>query len=239
MRVDRLRAGAWAALRGAGRASTRPVTQRKARYVHGANVVAALRQSRHIYLAVAVDDHRSVRHDQSVIDCASGFFVALDAAHVILPLITPTTAESLTAPDLYKLQDALPPRWQARAQWCANLARINDARQFETANGALKFPSLQDNPPTLLGRPANELSNMDGTTIDATATASHYAWVYGSFADAFVIVERIRATTELITNLFGENRRPTGQRGVFISARTGAAVVVPQALRLLSIPTAA
>ncbi|MBO0882196.1 MAG: phage major capsid protein [Mycobacterium sp.] len=97
------------------------------------------------------------------------------AAASAVPLITPTTAESFTAPDLYKLQTNLPPRWQARAQWCANLARINDTRQFETENGSLKFPSLQDNPPTLLGRGVNELSNMDGSEINASETKDHYS----------------------------------------------------------------
>ena len=56
----------------------------------------------------------------------------------------------------------MPPRFQANAQWVANLRILNAARQFETTNGALKFPSLQENPPTLSGRNVNELSNMDG-----------------------------------------------------------------------------
>ncbi|OBH23903.1 hypothetical protein A9X03_14210 [Mycobacterium sp. E1715] len=169
----------------------------------------------------------------------TGLITGLVAAAGTVALITPTTGESFTAPDVFKLQNSLPPRWQPRAQWCANLTRINDARQWETSNGALKFPSLQDDPPTLLGRPMNELSNMDGTAIDASATADHYALVYGSFGDGFVIVQRLGATTELISNLFGENRRPTGQRGVFLWARTGSAVVIPQAFRLLSIHTTA
>lgn len=63
--------------------------------------------------------------------------------------------------------------------------------------------------------------------------------MYGSFANGFVIVERLGATTELINNLFGENHRPTGQCGVFLWARTGSAVVVPQGLKVLSIPTSA
>ena len=41
------------------------------------------------------------------------------------------------------------------------LAIISGLDKFETAAGALKFPGLQNNPPTLLGRSAHELSNMD------------------------------------------------------------------------------
>jgi predicted phage gp36 major capsid-like protein len=63
--------------------------------------------------------------------------------------------------------------------------------------------------------------------------------VYGDFGSGFVIVQRLGAVTELIPQLLGDNKRPTGQRGVFVWAHTGPAVVVPQAFQLLSIYTAA
>ena len=72
-------------------------------------------------------------------------------------------ADTLVAGDVYKVQSSLGPRWQANARWCANLAILNTLRQFETTNGALVFPSLQNDTPTLLGRPVHELSNMDST----------------------------------------------------------------------------
>jgi HK97 family phage major capsid protein len=101
------------------------------------------------------------------------------------------------------------------------LARINNARQFETANGALKFPSLQDDPPTLLGRNMNELSNMDGGVIDASQTADHNALLYGDFAAGFVLVQRLGASTEIIQDRFGSHGRPIAQRGVFLWAANG------------------
>lgn len=61
------------------------------------------------------------------------------------------------------MQSSLGPRFQGNARWVANLAVWNQLRQMETSNGALKFPSLQADPMTLLGRPAHELSNMDNT----------------------------------------------------------------------------
>ena len=76
--------------------------------------------------------------------------------------------------------NALPPRFQPRASWNANLSTINALRQAETSNGALKFPGLQDNPPMLLGRTMYENSNMDGT-FDAAATANNYLLLYGAF----------------------------------------------------------
>jgi len=136
------------------------------------------------------------------------------------------------------VQNALPPRFQPNAQWCANLSIINTLRQFETSNGALKFPSLQDNPPRLLSRAINELSNMDGS-INPSATETNYPLVYGDFGAGMVIVDRIGSTIELVPHLVGANHRPTGQRGALLWFRTGSDVVIPNAFRLLSIPTAA
>lgn len=79
---------------------------------------------------------------------------------------------------------------------------------------------------------------MDGT-IDAAATANAYAMIYGDVAKGFFIVDRVGSTLELIPNLIGASQRPTGQRGALLWFRTGSEVVVPQALRLLDIPTAA
>ena len=101
-------------------------------------------------------------------------------------------------------------------------------RQFETTAGALKFPSLQNDPPTLLGRNANELSNMSGTV-----SSGQKILLYGSFEKS-VIVDRFPSQLEPITNLFRANRRPTGQRGAFLWARTGSDSVVDNSFRLLA-----
>lgn len=167
-----------------------------------------------------------------------GLITALVAAAGSVPLITPGTPETLLAGDVYAVQNALPPRFQPGAQWASHLGVINTLRQFETSNGALKFPSLQDTPPTLLGRPMNEISNLDGT-LNPAATENNYPLVYGDFARGMVIVDRIGSTIELVPHLFGANRRPTGQRGALLWFRTGSDVVIPNAFRLLSIPTTA
>jgi hypothetical protein len=73
--------------------------------------------------------------------------------------VNTATGDTSVSGDVYALQNALPPKFSADAQWCANLAVLNMLRQMETSAGALKFPAMQDNPPVLLGRPANELSN--------------------------------------------------------------------------------
>jgi predicted phage gp36 major capsid-like protein len=54
-----------------------------------------------------------------------------------------------------------------------------------------------------------------------------------------VIVDRISSTLDLVPHLFGSNRRPMGQRGALLWFRTGSDMVIPNAFRLLSIPTTA
>ena len=68
------------------------------------------------------------------------------------------------------VQNALPPRFSDRAQWCANLAVINLMSQMETTAGARLFPELSEG--RLLNKPINELSNMDGVINAAAETTS-------------------------------------------------------------------
>jgi HK97 family phage major capsid protein len=137
------------------------------------------------------------------------------------------TGGTLTAADVYAVQSSLGPRFQANARWTFNLAVLNALRQMETTNGALKFPSLQNDPPTLLGRPAHELSDLNGTVA-----AGQPLGVYGDFQN-YVISQRVGSSVELIPHLFGANRRPTGQRGVWMWARYGADSINDAAFRLL------
>ena len=140
------------------------------------------------------------------------------------------TADTLVANDVYSVQNALGPRWQAQARWCANLAILNTLRQMETANGALLFPELRASEPTLLGRPVHELSNMQGTM--GGGAGNDPVLLYGDFSN-FVVSHRIGASVEFIPHLFGSNQRPTGQRGMYAYARYGSDSVNDAAFRLL------
>ena len=51
--------------------------------------------------------------------------------------------DTLAASDIYAVQSSLGPRYQANARWTFNLNVLNQLRQMETTNGALKFPGLQ------------------------------------------------------------------------------------------------
>lgn len=81
-----------------------------------------------------------------------------------------------------------------------------------------------------------DLTKSVGGAINAAATANNYVLLYGDFTN-FVIVDRIGTTLELVPHLFGANQRPTGQRGALLWFRTGSDVVVPNAFRLLDVPT--
>ena len=147
-------------------------------------------------------------------------------------------SEAIIAADAYSLQNDLPARFSGDAVWLSHIATANTFRQFETSNGALAFPSLHEAQATLLGKAWHECSNMDGA-IDAAATANNYVMIYGDVRRAFFIVDRVGSTLELIPNVVGANQRPTGQRGAILWFRSGSEVVVPQALRMLDVPTAA
>jgi HK97 family phage major capsid protein len=138
------------------------------------------------------------------------------------------TGGTLAAADVYALQSSLGPRWQANARWVANLNVFNTLRQVTSPNGNFVFPELRTVPPTLLNRPAHELSNMD-----AAISAGNHLLVYGDFNN-YVISQRVGSAIELIPHLVGENRRPTGQRGVWMWARYGADSVNDAAFRMLA-----
>lgn len=152
--------------------------------------------------------------------------------------VAPTTAETFAAADIYKLDNALPARYRAGASWLANRAIYNLVRQFDTGGGAQMWERIgSDVPPELLGRPALEAEDMDGT-FDATATANNYLLVYGDFSN-YVIADRVGMTVEFIPHLVGANQRPTGQRGWYAYYRVGADSVNDAAFRMLNLATTA
>lgn len=159
----------------------------------------------------------------------TGIITAL-AASSPTSLVASATADTFAPADIYNVQNALPPRFSANAQWAAPLSIINAARQFESANGAIKFPELAQHPPQLLGCNVNELSNMDGT-VDASQ--NNYVLAYGDWSN-YVVTQRVGSSVELIPHLVGSNRRPTGQRGVWLWARYGADSINDNAFRLLN-----
>jgi HK97 family phage major capsid protein len=155
-------------------------------------------------------------------------------------LVAPATGETFAAADVYSTLEALPPRFRANATWAAELSTLNAIDQFETSNGAKMFPSISNDPPTLLRRRVAEVSALDPASgIDAAATATHKILLVGDFSQ-YVIVDRLGTTVELVPHLFDTSTgRPTLSRGLVMFWRTGADTTIDNAFRCLSIPTTA
>lgn len=136
----------------------------------------------------------------------------------------PALADAIGAGDPYALQNDLGARFSANARWMSHLSTANALRQLESANGSLLFPELRQG--QLLGKEWRENSHMNTETGEVL--------IYGDFAAGFVIADRIGATVEVLP-VFGANGRPTAQRHMFMTFRTGSAVVVPEALRMLTV----
>jgi HK97 family phage major capsid protein len=142
-----------------------------------------------------------------------------------------TGDNALDAADLYTAQSALPARWRNNPKWMMNLSILNGYRPLAKSAGIQE--SIVDDSgerPRILGWPVYENSNMDGTL---NAAAADYVVLAGDFQQ-YVIQDRIGTTIELIPQLFGANRRPTGQRGFLQHWRVGADVLVPSAFVLLN-----
>lgn len=143
-------------------------------------------------------------------------------------LVSTASATALTRADLYKVKNALPPRWRARASWLADTSFYDQTREL-SQNGDIVGDGLEGGgPASLLSKPAYEASSMPafvGTTgaVDA---------VIGDFSQ-FVIVDRVGMSVELIPQVFGAAQRPTGQRGIYALWMNGSKVLVPGAFRVL------
>jgi len=172
------------------------------------------------------------------VDEPTGFVTGLVAAGGS-SIVTPTTVETFAEADLYKMEESLGERFLGNAAWQGARAIYNLVRQLATSDGPDLWVRLGEGKPAeLIGYPSYVNSNMD-TGFDAAATANNYILAFGDWKVGFKIVDRVGANFELVPHLFGANRRPTGQRGIFMWCRNGSNVVVPGALRLLNIATTA
>ena len=144
--------------------------------------------------------------------------------------VNAAAGQTFTLANLYALRAALPPRYRPLARFVGDLLIGDRIRQFDTvgSSAAIWVDGLQDdNPPRLLGRPFHEASEMP----DTPATGNKFL-IFGDFS-RYKIVDRVGMTTEYIPHLFGANRRPTGQRGLYCYWRNSAKVIDANAFRAL------
>jgi HK97 family phage major capsid protein len=147
-------------------------------------------------------------------------------------VVASATTDTFAAADIYAVDSALPARYRANAAWLGNRAIYNRVRQFDTGGGAQMWERIgADMPAQLLGRPALESEDMDGSI---TALSDNLVLVYGDWEN-YVIADRVGMTVEFLPHLVGTNRRPTGQRGWYAYYRGGADSVNDRGFRMLNV----
>lgn len=137
-----------------------------------------------------------------------------------------------TSEDLYRLKNALPPRFRRNGVFLAETSTYDHVRQLSTqSDGSDLWVRLGDGRPNqLIGYRAEEASEMPA--LEGAADGTRYM-VFGDFRQ-FIIVDRVGMSVELVPHLFGPaNRYPTGQRGIFAYWRNNSAVLADNAFRVL------
>ncbi len=148
--------------------------------------------------------------------------------------ITSGAVGVISGADINTLMNAVPPRYRNtadQAAWLGTLAAANVIRGFDTSGGA-QFWVAQGNgtPERLRGWRWFESSK-----VDAPSATGESPLIVGDIAAGYYIVNRIGMQVENIPHLFGNNNRPTGQRGILAYLRTGARVVNAGAMRMLTL----
>ena len=133
--------------------------------------------------------------------------------------------------DPWALSAALPPRFRSVATYAAAPGTWDTTYRFVGGNSTEPYQfGNASRAGDFLGRPKVEWS-----TMGTGATTGTKLIIAGDFSK-YYIVDRLGTTAELIPHLFGaSNRYPTGQRGLYVYGRTGAAVTALNAFRYLEV----
>jgi HK97 family phage major capsid protein/HK97 family phage prohead protease len=145
-----------------------------------------------------------------------------------------TTGDGLDVSDLFRLEGALPARYQARAQFLAHRAIYASIRQFSTGatsgEGSVWQRGLQaGDPAQLLGYPARAISTMES---DATADGERIM-LFGDFAAGFLIVDKVGMTIEIDPHVRNGDGKWIGARAMLAHYRNSSKVINDNALRAL------
>lgn len=148
--------------------------------------------------------------------------------------VTPTTGGTFTSAssaDVWKVLNALQPRYRSQSKWLANFATINIIRQMTPANyaGGEWADFGGGTPPELLG-----LQVLESSAVVSTVTTGSNILLCGDFSK-YLIYDRLGTTIEYIPNVVDGSGIPTGQRGWVAHWRTGADAIVPDAFRVLKL----
>lgn len=168
-----------------------------------------------------------------------GVVGGLQAAQKIAATPNGGAEGTFSVSDLYGLTTAVAPRWRGNAAWLASAGVYNKIRQLGGAQDHAFWTYMSGGIPNqLLGYPVYENSFMHSGSVNTSATATHVIAVFGDFKQ-FLIVDRVGMSVELVPHVFGPNRKPTGQRGIYAIWRNNAKLLIPNAFRALTVSTTA
>jgi HK97 family phage major capsid protein/HK97 family phage prohead protease len=140
----------------------------------------------------------------------------------------------LAAGDIYRLENAMAPRFIANSSIVAsktiyNLLRVAFQSQASAAGDPFARPSGS------MGAQFNGYPKYELSTMATTTGTGSLVMLQGDFS-RFLIVDRVGMGIELIPHLFGAtNRYPTGQRGVLALWFNSSKILADNAFRLLQI----
>jgi len=134
--------------------------------------------------------------------------------------------------DIYNVKRALPPDFAPDASWIMNGTILDEIRKMTGPGSTQGAIFVDGDPPRVLGLPAYEYPAMD-----SAVTAGKLIAIVGDFRQAFLIVDRIGMSIEVVPHLLGANRRPSGQRGFYAWWRNGSKVLINNGLRTLRVAT--
>lgn len=162
--------------------------------------------------------------------------VAATAA-VTASIVTAATVSQFVIGDVFRADNGLTPRARenSNVSWLASHSIQNAMRLFDTTGGSAFWANLgQGMPPTLLGSPIYEVSNMQ-----SAVTTSGLVLLGGDIREGYCIVDRVGMSVVFDQLVKGANRRPTGESGYAAFWRVGADVLNVDVLRVLSLHTTA
>ena len=167
--------------------------------------------------------------------------LGLFASGASVSTVTTAGSGAFAIGDVYKLQQAVAPRFRNNLTFMSSLYGINKVRQFDTAGGAGLVAYLTDPgngqaggnaqvPFNLLGRNLYEWSEINSTDV---LTSGTNIFIAGDF-NYYCIVDRVGLSIEVIPHLFATaNNYPSGQRGLYAFFRNSAEPLSSSAFKIL------
>lgn len=126
---------------------------------------------------------------------------------------------SVSTHDLYALRAAIPPRFLGNAQVCVSPA-IQDVLWNLVPRASTTDNTIMPDREHLLELPLHPWS-----TMATGLTTGNKIAIAGDFKKGYVVADRLGLSVELVPHLFGANRRPTGQRGLYAYWRNTGSVI--------------